>query len=817
MFPRAARFDSERNNDVPGPNTYDPSTPESQYKRGAMFEKDARFRQQQRASISSSINGASPIASTSKVQMDTRLINLEKEKIKFEQRAIKAEEKVKELQSDINSWSREKKQMQIDHRLVTQKLEKIQSRSSGQIQNSLELQEIKQKLQASENSRLEDQNQLNQLINRFTRIEAEKLAAQEIADEMEKKCKANEDEAERYHQRIDALRSSFDQEKAIFKRKEEAMLQGIEEMNDRLRLAENEREAGRSRIAELEEENSRLRSQCDFNDDNSEEDTFMLERQRAALVSVSLRLASENSLLKHTCSQNAIETNYSAIRIRRLENSLIARNAEVAHLASTLASLKSEMSIHESRQMEDEMKQLHARMEASMFGSDAWDRIAIIEEHKEQQALLQELDRQDSHIANQQQLIHLEWRQNIIERLQRELEQSRSRNRELEDEAEENIGLGESLKTSHNNLIALEEAYESSLSEIQELRQNEDFLKMQIDQLNDEVHMISQRMQGVEGMDDRLYQATLRERGLLNDRQELLDDLARASNYEAAYYTIRAEAQKLLTRLTEYDLDANMFTNMNVALSSQKHSLQKIAYLDRIRTQLDETRVAYRLMEQERNKLHKQCRELLESMGSSNDQQRSTGKSPQSEQVSDVQDSCQPLDEREAAKRAWQARPKMRSARSSSKQSDSSSRGSQLRERPSRSRLNANQIKSDEIPPVPIHYRSLDDNQSDIGEGSSQLSTGTTLFEQQQSRASVELGEAPKRRYLRPQKSSGSLNDANRASPVASLPSIDALAWELDKENLLDKQHQYQNQQSKPPLPSLLLEGELTFQDLTGL
>lgn len=811
MFPRAARFDSERSNDVPGPNTYDPSTPESQYKRGAMFEKDARFRQQ-RASLSSLNNGASPIASTSKVQLDTRAVSLEKEKVKLEQRALKAEEKVKELQIDAITWSREKKQMQIDHRLLSQKLVKTQSRSTGPTQNSLEIQELKQKLQASETNRLEEQDQLDRLTSRLSRLEDDKWATQELADGLRRKFKAAEDQVERCNNQIDSLRFSFDQERSSMEQKEEDLFRRIEEMNDKLRLAENEREAGRSRIAALEEENSRLRSQNTIEDEEDVEDTSTMDKQRAALVSVSLRLASENGLLKHTCSQNAIESKHSTIRIRRLENSLQRKSDEIAHLTSTLANLKSELSIHESRLIGDEMDDVNDLFQENMRSSNDRNVFSFVNEHQEQQETLKELDRQDAQLFVQQQTIHLEWKQNIIERLQIELEQSRSRQIELENEVQESSCLQDSLKFSHNNLMALEEAYEASMQECHELRENEDFLKMQIDRLHDEVHLISQRMQGVEGMDDRLYQASLRERGLLNDRQELLDDLARASNYEAAYYTIRAEAQKLLTRLREYDLDSNMFTNMNAALTSHKNSMQKIAYLDRLRTQLDETRIAYRLMEQERNKLHKQCREIQEM----SNQQQTTEKSPQIGQfpLPPQENNGQPLDEREAAKRAWQSRPKTRSSRSS-RHSDSSSRGPQLRERPSRSRLmSTHQNTAEHVPPIPAQYQHIDDSHSDAGEGNSLLSNGTTLFEQQQNTTSIELGEAPKRRYLRPQKSNGSLNDANRASPVVSLPSIDALAWELDKENLHAKQHQ---KQPNPPLPSFLLEGELTFQDLAGI
>lgn len=775
MFPRAARFDSERSNDVPGPNTYDPSTPESHYKRGAMFEKDARFRQQ-RASLSSVNSGASPIASTSKVQLDTRLVNLEKEKVKLEQRAIKAEEKVKELQTDSLTWSREKKQMQIDHRLLTQKFEKSQSRTTGHSQHSVEIQDLKQKLQISETNRIEDQNQLERLTLRCSRLEADKWATQELADGLRRKFKAAEDQVERCNDQMDALRFSFDQERNATEQKQDDLFRRIEEMNDKLRLAENEREAGRSRIAALEEENSRLRTQNENDDDEDTVDVNALEKQRAALVSVSLRLASENNLLKHTDSHNAIESRYSAIRIRRLENSLRGKDDEIAHLTSIIANLKSEVSIFESRLIGDSLDHLHDLFQERNPGSNDGNALSFVNEHQEQQETLQDLDRQDVQLIIQQQNIHLEWKQNIIERLQMELEQSRSRQAELEVEVGENAGLHDSLKFSHNNLMALEEAYEANLQECHDLRENEEFLKMQIDRLQDEVHLISQRMQGVEGMDDRLYQASVRETGLLNDRQELLDDLARASNYESAYYTIRAEAQKLLTRLREYDLDSNMFTNMNAALTSHKNPTQKITYLDRLRAQLDETRIAYRLMEQERNKLHKQCRELQE-----------TDKSPQLGQIPTAtqNNNNQPLDEREAAKRAWQARPKTRSSRSS-RHSDSSSRGPQLRERPSRSRLMpAHQYSTEEVPPIPAQYHHVDDGQSDAGEGISLLSNGTTLFEQSQNTTSVELGEAPKRRFLRPQKSNGSMKDANRASPVVSLPSIDALAWELDKENML--------------------------------
>lgn len=810
MFPRAARFDSERNSDVPGPNTYDPSTPESQYKRGAMFEKDARFRQQ-RASLSVISNGASPIASTSKVQLDTRLVSLEKEKFKLEQRANKAEEKVKELQTDALTWSREKKQMQIDHRLLLQKYEKSQARTTGQTQHMLEIQELRQRLQALEAKSTEEQNQIERLNLQLARSEAERCAAQELADEFKTKCKAAENQMERCNEQMDALQFSFDQKRNSMEQKREDLLRRIEDMNDRLKLAENEREAGRSQIAALIEKNYLLESQNDDEEEEEEEaiDVSALEKQRSALVSVSLRLASENSLLKHTCSQNAIESKHSTIRLRRLENCLRERDGEIAHLTSTLANLKSELSIHESRLIRDDMEDLYDPFQEKMLSSNDRNLDSFVREHQEQQTILQELDRQDAQLTIQQQNLHLEWKQNIIERLQLELEQSRSRQAELESEVQESAGLQDNLKFSHNNLMALEEAYEVNMRECQDLRENEDFLKMEIDRLHDEVGLISQRMQGVEGMDDRLYQASIREKGLLDDRQELLDDLARASNYESAYYTIRAEAQKLLTRLRDYNLDSSMFTTMNAALTSNKNPTQKIAYLDRLRTQLDETRIAYRLMEQERNKLHKQYREL---------QDLNMNKSPQHEQipVSIQNNNAPPLDEREAAKRAWQARPKARSSRSS-RHSDSSSRGPQLRERPSRSRMMSTQHQHtmEDVPPIPVQYHHLEDGQSDLGEGTSLLSNGTTLFEQQHNATYIELADEPKRRYLRPQKSNGFLNDVNRASPVVSLPSIDALAWELDKENLLDKQQQYQ--QSNSTLPSRLLEGELTFQDLAGI
>lgn len=764
-----------------------------------MFERDARFRVVTGRAGSPLDAGPSNVATSSKVRLDARIQAMEKDRAKLEARASRAEEKVKELQGHSAALLREKKQMQADMRILGQKHERMQaqqaSKVKGQSQRVHAAQQLKEQVQMYEVQHAELQAQFERLNAQHARCESDRGAATDLEQGLRQKLKAVEAEADESEHRIWILERQLNEEK----RKREQTMEAEEDYRARLDVlqakleaSEEERNVDLKRLEWIAGENDRLQSALHGN----EEEEQGLIRQRSALIAASLRLAGENSSLKHACDQQRWQSRLQNLQIRRLEQSSIELRRQNKDLneALTLARTEHSIAAEVSRVADTSLELSNDTMEEA---EEPWER--WVEHLEEERRTEIAVEAQQSLLLLDCARLEVEWKQRIIDRMQSDLEDIHDRYLDLLRQRNSQPALQHALDKARKDLSAVEEAYEAGVLEVMQSHESQEQIKAQLHRAQTENAVLTERIQKLDGLQVKLKHTKMREETLLQERQELLDDLARSSNYEAAYYGIRAEAQKLLTRLTAREVQAQELTSLNVALASHNNPNQKIFYLDRIRSQLDDTRVQYRELEEERNTLHRRCRDLQDQLNVfiHVDPGPNTAILPSA-----------PLDEREAARRAWQQRPKTRLTRvgrGGDVSIMSSSTNAPLRELPSRIAFAKHNALS----------LSLDGGQTSDATAAAADDSGEVCSFSSGNSAAGDRCETPKRRYLRAQRSDMSFD--RRASPVATLPSIDALAWELDKENLSPGQDV---DSSKAPSPSPrtdhLLDGELTLQDLTG-
>jgi hypothetical protein len=783
-----------------------------------MFERDARFRAASRMSDHGNVNGGSgsetDVATTSKVRLDSRVLALEKDKIKLEARLKASEERLETSAATCAELQREKKHLQTELRLMCQKQERLQTQnathSKGQAQRQDALQQLKQRVEQLEAERSTHKAHVERLNTSFSRAEAEKFAANEMITGLRRKLKEAFDTQDQATERIKTLEGDLQEERKGRKAAQDSLDDLRAVHRDILQRMDQSEAEQRSQLDVLAKTNRLLADTLE----EYEGQTDDASKQRAALLEVCLSLGQEKRDLNERLCAADLSIRLRDIRIRRLEDQqVMTLHEEDEPLGYPLYDGTTERACcdHTTARLESDEHEAEAYCPLQA----GWQAPFVIIEPE-----LRDLDEQRVEIIQAINVEESEWKGRIIERLQSELKSASAQQRAYLLEHQSQSELREALETARENLTNVEEAYEAGVLDVMQSHEQIELLQGQLNRSKADVVAMSSRIQAFDKIQIELRNAKLRESALTAERQELLEDLSRSSNYEAAYFGIRAEAHKLIDLLAARKIQTQELTSLNAALASNKNPHQKINYLERIRTQLDDARIECRELEQERNALHRQCRDLQARLDTFTHVENGVGSMLSRHQAAI---DPAPLDEREAARRAWQMRPKTRFTRigrhvgtgEEAEAGDASMGRSnvpprpRLREKPSRGALSDRSNNE--------FAKSLDNGrvtlQDESGEVTMLYGSDITLQDDV---------EEPKRRALRGRKSDTALRD--RSSPVATLPSFDALAWELDKDHLAPPLYvpgSYDKDPVRSSTPSRsrvanVLDGELSLADLTG-
>lgn len=112
MFPRAPRFDRAKPSDTPGPNSYDPKEMMAHHKKGALNQKDSRFKSSQTSDSddcgSTSASGGTALTTPPRIGATSATVL--KERAKLASKVAKSEERIVDLEKQVHSLTNEKSQ-----------------------------------------------------------------------------------------------------------------------------------------------------------------------------------------------------------------------------------------------------------------------------------------------------------------------------------------------------------------------------------------------------------------------------------------------------------------------------------------------------------------------------------------------------------------------------------------------------------------------------------------------------------------------------------------------------------------------------------
>lgn len=396
-----------------------------------------------------------------------------------------------------------------------------------------------------------------------------------------------------------------------------AELQRIHEQSKARHKADEERWQAKSDKAEkgmtdMQTQLSRLQGQTAEEEREKREEYYVQQRQRRALEVVARRSAVQARQLSRMIDDMALAQSLSALRERRLAVELQRRSEEVSFLRTTLTDVEGQLG--EERRM----------------SSEAWQHIdAVLDNRGWEDDAARGYNVEESppfiSAADDEERAVLDEGNELMQRLLcAALDDERARVRRQQDDLdglqaqylatlEENVRLGETeraLARAREELETVEEAYEKGVLEVMRAHKGEEEVKRELSQSRAEYDGLASKLRQFEKIGKKIFQARAKEEAWLEEREELLRELERSSQYETAYQTLRAQAQVLVSQSTSYEAQMKELSSLNTILASHTNPSQKILYLDRIRRELDERRVQTYVLLGEKEELQAQCRDL---------------------------------------------------------------------------------------------------------------------------------------------------------------------------------------------------------------
>ena len=409
------------------------------------------------------------------------------------------------------------------------------------------------------------------------------------------KTKGQTAKSESTHARLAELQRMHEQSKARHKADE-----------DRWQARCDKAEKG---MTDMQAHLNRLQGQAA---EEEREEHYVQQRQRRALEVVATRSAVQARQLSRMIDDMAQSQSLSALRERRLVVELQQRSEEVSFLRTTLTDVEG--------QLEEERR----------MSSEAWRHVDAVLENRsweDDAACWCDVDTPPPSIsaADDEERAVLDEGSELMQRLlYAALDDERARIRRQQDDLdglqgqylatlEENARLGETeraLAKAREELETVEEAYEKGVLEVMRAHKGEEEVKRELSQSRAEYDGLASKLRQFEKIGRKIFQARAKEEAWLEEREELLRELERSSQYETAYQTLRAQAQVLVSQSTSYEAQMKELSSLNTILASHTNPSQKILYLDRIRRELDERRVQTHVLLGEKEELQAQCREL---------------------------------------------------------------------------------------------------------------------------------------------------------------------------------------------------------------
>ncbi|KAF8894136.1 hypothetical protein BD779DRAFT_1435431 [Infundibulicybe gibba] len=620
MFPRGPRFEPPKIPDVPGPNTYNLNQ-ESQfdaYKKGAFLEKTDRFSKEPAAEVPGpgtydsdarkastkaggpkSLDGPDRYAVLQRKVEDLEKIHHDGKKAhKIEMDRLKSElaRSQKENADYVGRFQKSKKQNEIlDARL--QELKKAATVDQAEIK------ELRSKLRASEHEREElsaKQAQVGELRKATQGLE---LKRRDDLKERDKKIAVLEKSLSIEMRRREAVEVRLKESAENGDKQMEASdiaIQGLQKAVDEAHAKAQEAQLA---LISLEAD-----AAC------KEDDLLgQLQHHRRMLGQVAEeygRLAANTVPIDiHTCLQH--RNRVLQMKSARLERKLANSEGQVVELANLIRQVKDDNS-HLHQSLRDTEEEIHSY--SAILADNA-----LINSGRPDDALTASLDMIHAHISN-----HWTCLQNIDQRntnlmisfyrifamdvlatysaSERDLSaatvaldggilkaaQAMSAHDTIAIKLEQSIGLQEQLQRQLESSTATIAELRSAVTVLESAKLD---MKQQMEQ---EKTLATSALQKEKAVTSRLTETIqknrMAEESLRAEVEQLMLELADAEMYQEAYYKLSEEVGSLIARNTLAETESSRLSKFNAEILGHNNPAQRIMYVDRIRTELAETK-----------------------------------------------------------------------------------------------------------------------------------------------------------------------------------------------------------------------------------
>ncbi|EIW82822.1 hypothetical protein CONPUDRAFT_163890 [Coniophora puteana RWD-64-598 SS2] len=622
-FPKGPRFVTEKENEVPGPNTYNVQDPQPDaYKRGAFLEKTDRFLKDKPSEVPGPGAHTGDMATKGKLNGDAKRQTSEERYVALMRRLedlerVHADDKkahateVDRLKSEL---SRAQK-ANTEHADRLQKAKKqeatfearIQELKKASVSDQAELKDLRQKLRVSEHERAQ-----------LAGVQSDAGEAKKALQNMDLKQREELKERDRKMAELEKALASEKKKRAML----ETSLSEAKGRNDdetkkaqeaasllKLELDSAKRDAARAR--------SELRQLQESVEGNEDDLLLQLENHRTLLARVADeygRLANVTvAASKHVAAKN--ENVMLQLRLARLERKLANSEDQVVELALLIRQTNEQNSLLK-RQLQDvtiDSDRLSGTFEGSstFVTRQTFDNEALTLHEQAnlhcQDILRAELElaatrsTQDASTADFYRIASADLllQYSIMDRvLSRERDLADDTDLRLEDlQADRNklaskvaeidvtaAGMQEKINTAEQlaaNLKAEKDAIEQDMSNLEAKVQQE------VSRCKETVHKEKEKVQRLTAA---LQMGKTSEESLTAEIDQLTSELAEAERFQDAYYGLVEEAKGLVARNDLAEEEAQRLSKFNAEILGHHNPSQRIMYVDRIRMELAETK-----------------------------------------------------------------------------------------------------------------------------------------------------------------------------------------------------------------------------------
>ncbi|RPD57602.1 hypothetical protein L226DRAFT_481835 [Lentinus tigrinus ALCF2SS1-7] len=615
MFSRGSRFPAAKASEVPGPGAYDPQDPEyDAYKRGAFLEATNRFNKDKPSDVpgpgaydteppkgqnrpptrTSNTTSTDRLAILQRKLEELERIHVEEKKTHhLEQERLKLE--LSRAQRTAAEQSERCDKLKKQNDALDSRVQELKKTSATE---QAELRELRVKLRASEQER----NQL--AAKQGDAADARKVEARrkEEVRERDRKIAELEKALGMEKKKREAAEAKWQEAKSKTDGRVQEARAAAQDVENRLRAAEQDAKAAREALQELE---------C-LAQDTEENLVAQLEQHRTALSRVAEeygRLASSTVALN---THERLKQEASALQLRsnRLERKLANSDAQVNELARLIRQVQEDNSflaveLREARQQSDHYRAALNDNTLIMEGPsrDLEEVAAAVEdERRASELLLRESVCADLELwstldrAQKESLLY--HSSVIIKELDDIGAQLDHRTKEVSAAEAARTHLCESLAQAQTERAEAQAQLAEAAASLAESNVRLETVKKELEAVRADAHaevvkaeqMVQQEKQAKQRLAASLRQAQQAEQFLRSEVEQLSSDLAEADKYVEAYNGLVAEVDALVVKNALAEVEAQRLSKFNAEILGHNNPAQRIVYVDRIRRELHETK-----------------------------------------------------------------------------------------------------------------------------------------------------------------------------------------------------------------------------------